>query len=303
MGLLAILAGGAAVVLGWSSCSDAEQGARYRGSWETTVRKYVRVEMGLRIAAVRRHEARTGRLPDSWADVDSSGLDIWTWAEWLRRDPGGERHAETNRDVCHLALRVEMEAGMVEYYPWEKARPDHSDGAGLPVVLHHGHPSRHEHSWFRSDDPLPRSVIAFLEDRGGVPPVGTPFAMRSLALHGATEEVRALTRSLWISRGLLLGLPLLLITVCALLRRSRRTGLRALASCIIGVVMAACTLGTVLFGLQTNTRSCYKAGRFTPSTLSSRQRLALLDDAVARGEVEPDVAARARAYIETVGEE
>ncbi len=301
--VVAILVAGALPAIVWPSCSEARTRSRIERRRVSSIREYVRIEMGLRSAAVRRHEARTGHLPESWAEVDLKGLDIRTWATWIREDPAGERHAETNEEARDLAMRVEMEGELIDLYPWEKARPEQHDGAGLPVLLRRGHPPPDEHSWLRSSDPLPPSVTALLESRGAVPPVRTPFAVRSLVLRDATESARSGVWKVRIARGLILGVPLILLLAFAFFRRGWGARIQALAVGVAGVAAVGIAAAVVILGYSSGRVMCYSGRPFTPSMMSPHRRLAILEDAVARGEVAPDVAARARAYIETVGEE
>jgi len=75
------------------------------------------------------------------------------------------------------------------------------------------------------------------------------------------------------------------------LRRRCGAGLLSLLALLLPAFLTGCRSTT-----------CYAPVRFPPSALSKQARLALLDDAVRRNEIPPDIAGKARSCIEAPAE-
>ncbi len=296
-----ILAAGAVPLFGWFVLGRASLVDGGFPHSSDSVSKPVQIDLALRAAAIRRFEAEAGRLPDSLSEVDLEGRDVHAWVEWIRDDPRGQAHADTNRDAERASWRMARDLDREYLLPWEKDRPRHHDCVGLPILFHRGSSSPEGPAWIRSDDPLPPSVIAFLEAHDGIPPpAGTPFALCSLVLRAAIETERTRARQYAIGAGIILLVIAALITVFVHLRRSRWGGALGLGGRFARVAAVAVALLGLLPWLTMFCATCYMRSFFRVHELRPEERLALLEDAVARGEVEPDVAAKARAYIEKV---
>jgi hypothetical protein len=150
-----------------------------------------------------------------------------------------------------------------------------------------------------SSAPLQPLIRAYLVATGGEPPASPrPFAVSSIFLRHHLEELQRVERTARITFALewggLLGILIIGVTICVLWRgRPTRTGGKV-AITVAGVVATLLSLGS----LGAFVASCYVMARFSASGLRRAERLALLEEAVVRGEVPLEVARLARGYIE-----
>jgi hypothetical protein len=265
--------------------------------WHTRrVRDLCRLELALRVAAVRAHAARTGELPGALAGCEEVATigQLLAWGLDQPLDQAHEIHWLMEENPLTEPWGMTALAGV----PDAGGPPGHLDLFGLPLLYRTGASDPDAAGWLVSTDPLPEIVQQFLEARGGLPPEApAPFAVGSLYL---LEQEARIARERdqvaflsWLCWGGLLGIWVVTLVTLILLRPRPLRGIdRILSLLLIGLSVL------IVLVVGGGVTMCYAMVRFTTSRFSPAERLVLLDEAVAAGQVNEDVAATAREFIE-----
>ncbi|MBP7866231.1 MAG: hypothetical protein KA419_09800 [Acidobacteria bacterium] len=294
----------------------AEAADRYRDAGRSVV-TLSRCELYLKAASVRIFAKRTGRMPVSLRECAGDGASFDDWMAWLSkerraacRDPllqeemffwsaspprqgGGIHPGPFYRD------RLGVPVGPWALVPWSDSAPlpplpPGLDPSGLPVLYRVGGSPPRDPAAIRSDDPLPPEIAAFFQARGGEAPVPPqPFSLVSLRIRDRLDQQARLddrvTRAwLELAGGLILGTALVL----AILYRWGSPRKRRMAAGL--AILGALSVFAWLWGstrLFTKVHSSFYTG------ISRGDLIAVLDEAVRRGEVPPETAAASRQYL------
>jgi hypothetical protein len=278
-------------------------------------------ELELREVGIRRFAARTGRLPETLAEceADTPGLgQLYVWS--MTMPPG------------HQVVQL-VDAALAE--PWWTGTgsgqpPAVLDCLGLPVFYKpdaRTPPAEYAHSpWRLGGRAFSSEVNAYLEARGGIPaPPVAEFVLGSLLerewgvaearRRQAAEQQRRrlldeaealetrrerLTAVAWGGAGFILAL--FLVATC--LWRGTAAAWKPVAS---AAAFAAALIPLVFLsrpGAEPDSViMCYapmEAKHYQTSQLLKGERMRILDEAVARGEITPGVAAVARQHIQAL---
>ena len=263
----------------------------------------VRAELALHGIAVRQFAQRTGHLPTALAECREDLVDIRQLAAWA-----GENANPNKPDLCWYAFGFydpERDAARGEEPRAERLPPSGFDVFGLPILYRRGSGGDGE-TWVRSTDPLPAGVVSYLNAHGGVPTLGTtePFALSSLFLQDRVAFLRG--REHWaalVTAVFYAGLTLIVAGTIWLAIRWRKRCPWSWPDRLMVVITALVAATLALFGRATTGATCYRQTSFTVSDLPAAERLALLDEAVRKGEVPADAAKTARDYIEREGKQ
>ena len=253
-----------------------------------------RSDLALRAVAIRRFASRNGHLPESLADCAEDFPSLPDWAEraWI----GGCMITEPWGRYESVILEAD---GLPPVPVPEVSR----DLFGLPIIYltGRGPGPDPDDTWVRSDDPLPADVQEFLGGRGGEPaPSPAPFALSSLVLRDRVARRASGQVKMVLAWVMFIGalVALIVATVFVVKRWAGRTsgpkGRAAIASTAIISALAG------FAGFLGTQATCYGAVTFRSRDLSREERQSILDDAVARGEVDPTVADRARGSLENL---
>jgi len=257
-----------------------------------------RTQLELTAAGLRRCAARAGALParlEACTD-DTPRLEaLFAWVEAHKDSAGHLRYqVETVDEPWHRGAYSAWKEGQAGPAP-----PPGHDFFGLPLIYRPGQRAPESEAWVDATTRPDPDLQRFL---GRAPPASPrPFALSSVFLQQRVSRQAKLDRKAWNARALQLGgfLGVVLAGVVLTLRwrgkKSRWPG--KLAMGLGGGLSVLFVLGSAVF-----TATCYAMAQFRSSSMSRADRLALLDEAVRKGEVPREVARTARRYIEKLPE-
>jgi hypothetical protein len=301
---MAILIAGVWLAWGWNQLYWARRSAGSTRGYYAAALSVSKLELQLRSVSIRRHVARTGKLPEALSDCGEDTLGLEDWAGWAKgiaasgRDPQIELAFDRlNRTIRKPGSEPEDLAPPRGGRPAAR-RPDPDlDFLGLPIVyVRGGQPEGG--SWVGSADAFPPEAEQFLAANGGAPPPSSePFALGSLFAQQCLEAQASKERwALFVTIALPAGLALIAAATILLVNRLRLSAPRAPGRIGLGVAGLLASL-TAMFGFASTNVTCYAPRRFRPSYLPAHERLQLLERAIERGQVSAEVARKARAHI------
>ncbi len=287
---LVILGFGLWLAILWPLSYWTSRDADSRREYDQLAVDLCRSDLALRAVAIRRFASRTGHLPESLKDCAEDFPSLREWADqaWI----GGCMITEPWGRFGSLCL----EADGLPPVPFPEVS---QDLFGLPIIYMKGEAPDPDDTWVRSDDPLPSDVQEFLGEREGEPALSpAPFALSSLVLQDrVARRTFGLVKMLlaWV---MFFGALIALILAAVFVSRrtaGRTSGPKGRAAVTITAIISALAGFGGFLGTQA---TCYGPVSFRSHDLSREERQSILDDAVARGEVDRVVADRAREYLE-----
>lgn len=283
----------------------AERGANRKPSYLQSGTELARYELELRAASIRRHAEKTGALPASLSDCDVSGLTILDWLRWktdgVKALDENSFYGEPAGALTEVWVPNELLGDSEGRIVNDSIAPPPSelDFLGLPILYERANMDGDPDLWVTSSESFSPDVAAFLDASGGAAPASAePFRLSSVFMRRNAARIKAVRLRERIAFHLLWAPSLLIIAAIVLILkrgRFRPVGIAGMASVVVAGVLGVFGIAA---GYQETHVTCYVPVKFTSWFLPSEERLAILDKAVADGDVPGDVARTARAYIE-----